>query len=85
MDFKTTKMDRRFFMGALAVTAGAAAGGLPLSASAKSLFAPAPVAGGVPAVFLDIPFADTTGLHRAYAPPPMNFAANTHFEPHFYV
>ena len=83
MDFKTTKMDRRFFLGALAVTAGAA--GMPLSASAKSLFAPAVVAGGVPAVFMDIPFADTTGLHAAYKPPLMNLAANTYFEPHFYV
>ena len=56
-----------------------------LSASAKSLFAPAIPAGGVPAVFLDIPFADTTGLHTAYKPPMMNLAANTYFEPHFYV
>ena len=84
MDFKTTKMDRRFFIGAIAVTAGtAAAGGFPLAAAAKSVAAPA--AGGVGAVFMDIPFVDTTGLHRAYVPPAMNLAFAQHFDPHFYV
>lgn len=71
-------MDRRFFLGGAAVVAGTAvAGGLPLGA--KALLQPAPVA----AVFMDMPFVDTTGQHVAYQPP-LAFL-HEHFEPHFHI
>jgi hypothetical protein len=85
MDFNSTKMDRRMFLGAVALSGGAAASGLPASASAKALFA-APAGMAQPAVFMDIPFADTTGLHKVYKPAGMNLVSlASHYEPHFHV
>jgi hypothetical protein len=85
MDFNSTKMDRRMFLGAVALSGGAAASGLPASASAKALFA-GQAAAARPAVFLDIPFADTTGRHPTYKPAGMNLVSlASHYEPHFHV
>ncbi len=79
MKFNVTHMDRRFFLGGAAVIAGTAvAGGLPLGA--KALF---PQAAPVAAVFMDMPFVDTTGQHAAYQPP-LAFLTE-YFEPHFHI
>jgi len=80
MKFNVTQMDRRFFLGGAAVVAGTAvAGGLPLGAKALLQPASAPVV----AVFMDMPFVDTTGQHAAYRPP-LAFV-HDHFEPHFHI
>ena len=80
MKFNVTNMDRRFFLGGAAVVAGTAvAGGLPLGVNTLLQPASAPVA----AVFMDMPFVDTSGQHAAYRPP-LAFV-HDHFEPHFHI
>jgi hypothetical protein len=83
MTFKTEgllSMDRRWFLGAAAVSAGMAATGGLATAAKAAVLARAPVV----AVHMDMPFVDLTGTHRPYLPP-QNYAGDQNLDPHFHL
>ena len=73
-------LDRRVFIGSLAMGAGAAATGGFASVAAAATAQP------TAAVFMDMPFVDRSGTHPAYRPPVASYAAvELNPEHHFFV